>query len=158
MDVIASSIIAAGYDPNPGFTGVLMGPPEPVKILRVRRWGLGSIRQVVSEILAAYKGRSRSIEIKSGDPLDPIRLCRKCTIIMLDEAGSDISQLGDSICGDTAFLLGGHTGFPGELYEDLRRASHALVSLGPISLQTYQAILYTAWRRATLCGPSSRRE
>ncbi len=159
MDVIASSIIAASHDPNPGFTGVLMGPPSPVKILNVKQWIFASIRHVVAEILAAYRGRSASIEIRDGEALDPINLCRKrCIIIMLDEEGEDISRLSDRICGDTAFLLGGHTGFPPELYEDLRRASYAQVSLGPKSLQTYQAILYIAWRRATLCGPSSRRE
>lgn len=158
MDVIATSIIAASYDPNPGYTAVLMGPPEPVKILSVRRWGFNTPKQVVVEILSAFKRRSNMINIYSGDPLEPLHMCRRCKILLLEEEGQDISGLGGEICSDALFVLGGHTGFPEPIYDRIASLSHARISIGPVSLQTYQAILYLAWRRRRVCGPSSRRE
>ncbi|MEB3773844.1 MAG: hypothetical protein GSR86_02810 [Desulfurococcales archaeon] len=157
MDVIASSILAAQHDPNPGFYAALLGPPDPPKILRVDRWGFRSEYHVVAEVLAGFKNGGM-ISISRGDPLDPVYQCRECTVFLVEEGGNDVSVYRDKLCGDTVYLLGGHTGFPQSLYSVLEGVSDATISLGSISLQTYQAILYLAWARSVNCGPSSRRE
>ncbi len=151
MDVIASSMLAAKADPNPEFHAVLLGPPDPGKVLTVLEWSFTTEKQIIDEILKAFHGKSNQISLTSEHALERI-LHAERNIILLEESGTDIADLGDVICGNIVLLLGGHTGFPDRYYPILKKLAGYKVSIGPTSLQTYQAILYVAWRRNAVCN------
>ena len=158
MDVIASSIMAAQTDPEPEFTAILMGPPNPPKILKVEAWGFSSERQVIAEILRAFKGRSRFIKVYPGSVESVLHECDRRNCILLEEDGEDLSKYTVLVCMNPVFILGGHTGIPGSIKEVIEDKVKYTISIGPKSLQTYQAILYLSWRRHFCRSPSSRRE
>ncbi|MCE4599418.1 MAG: hypothetical protein F7C81_04380 [Desulfurococcales archaeon] len=151
LDVIARSLLASIIARGTLFIALLLGPPDPPKTLVASsdECRLYSERMAMLEIKRAYMGKSKCIKLLKKDLEELIHELVKggSEIVMLREDGVDISKVREALYGRKVYVLGAHIDMPSEIDKIISRYVKYKVSIGPISVYTSHAIIYTLWAR-----------
>jgi tRNA (pseudouridine54-N1)-methyltransferase len=86
------------------------------------------------------------IFVRTGGLVELLADMKEARLIYLREDGADIRCLeAKGLCGETAFILGDHTGMAPEEEALLEQAGAKIVSLGPTSLHADHCIVLLNW-------------
>ncbi|MEM0340479.1 MAG: hypothetical protein QW065_04610 [Acidilobaceae archaeon] len=152
IDIIARCMYVLSFFSGTCFLGVLLGPPDPPKIVFDARPSYTSEREAVLSLSKALKrGRLGTLEVMSESPeklwLKVRRFGFKFTL--LKEEGENALSNPHLVEGQRLFFLGSQIDMPEHLQSFVLSLGADVISVGPMSLHTEHVIAFVEWLRRT---------
>ncbi|MCX8195748.1 MAG: hypothetical protein N3F67_01495 [Acidilobaceae archaeon] len=152
LDVVARCIIASSIEPSAAVYALLLGPPNPPKLLVAPAGccaGLRELELMADMSRALKRGEGEWLHVRDQGLEELLGwLSRDHEIVLLEERGKNALLYRELVLGRKAMFLGSHLDMPPEALSLVRRYAKASVSVGPRSLHADHVVAFLAWLRS----------